>query len=127
MNTFNITGNVVKIYDNIKHIKVVIADNYLTEQGEQRVNYIPVCVFGRRTDFIKKYISVGDHVQATGKIGTYKSNTGAEHITLMSSDLSFCGYKNPHKKADTENNKVENDVNFITIGGEDNDELPWEQ
>lgn len=119
MNTFNITGNVVKIYDNIKHIKVVIADNYITEQGEQRVNYIPICVFGRRTDFVKRYISVGDHVQASGKIGTYKSNTGAEHITLMSSDLSFCGYRNPHKKADNED--------FITIGGENNDELPWEQ
>lgn len=123
MNTFNITGNVVKIYDNVKHIKVVIADNYITEQGEQRVNYIPVCVFGRRTDFVKNHISVGDHVQATGKIGTYKSNTGVEHVTLMSNDISFCGYKNPHKKAKTENKQAYE--NIPQEEEEYDEDLPW--
>lgn len=122
MNNFNITGNVVKIYDNIKHIKVVIADNYITEQGEQRVNYIPICVFGRRTDFVKRYISVGDHVQASGKIGTYKSNTGSEHITLMSNDISFCGYKNPHKKAGKENKQ---EYENIPQEEEYDEDLPW--
>lgn len=109
MNNFNITGNVVRIYDNINHVKVIIADNYLTEHGEQRVNYIPICVFGKRAEFVKNHVKAGDHVQATGKVGTYKSNTGAEHITLMSSDMSFCGYKNPHKKADYNFEEVKDD------------------
>lgn len=126
MNTFNITGNVVKIYDNVKHVKVVIADNYITEQGDNRVNYIPICVFGKRTEFVNRYMKVGDHVQATGKIGTYKSNTGAEHITLISNDISFCGYKNPHKKAEQANNPNNQSFNNIEQEEEEYDEdLPW--
>ena len=119
MNLFNITGNVVKVYDNINHVKVVVADNYITEQGEKRVNFIPICVFGKRAEFVKNYIKIGDHIQATGRIGTYKSNTGNERITLMSSDLSFCGYKNPHKKVEQE------EYQNVPQGGEYDDELPW--
>lgn len=119
MNTFNITGNIVKVYDNVNHVKVVVADNYITEQGEKRVNFIPICVFGKRAEFVKNYIKIGDHIQATGRVGTYKSNTGAEHITLMSSDLSFCGYKNPHKKAEKE------EYPNIPQGGGYDDDLPW--
>ena len=102
MNKVLLTGNITNIYDNSQNVKITIADNY-----KETSTYIGITYFAEHCkEFIRNYMRKGDHVEITGRIGTYKDNLGQERISIIGHEISFDGYRNPRTKQNEINNFV---------------------
>lgn len=127
MNTVILTGNVCSMFDNNTNIRLTIADNY-----KDNTDYITVTLFNNQMEFARKYMKVGDHIAIQGRISTYKNNMGKEIMGITANNISFEGYRNPNKNANsaTGNNNInsvsEND--FVELGilnTDDEGKLPF--
>ena len=94
MNLVIITGNLVKIYQNSEtQVKIVVADTY-----KDNTTYIPVMCFKHNATWAMRNLQVADHISITGCVGTYKSSTGGEHLSIIAHQISYEGYPSTSRK-----------------------------
>lgn len=115
INQVILTGTVVNTYDNLKSIKLVIAQNYKNTK-----TYIPVLVCNNAgMVFIKRYIEKGSYISVQGRVSTYKNNQGHESVCIFANSINFEGYKKNNNVTEGPANGFEemqeDDVPFITI------------
>lgn len=114
INQVILTGTVVNTYDNLKSIKLVIAQNY-----KNSTTYIPVLICNNAgMVFVKRYIEKGSYISVQGRVSTYKNNQGHESVCIFANSINFEGYKKNNNTIEQESEFEEiqeDDVPFITI------------
>lgn len=137
MNFVILTGNVSQMWvNNDRNVKVCIADNYATKEGNKTI-YIPIMCYDKNAEWAAKHVKVGDHISVQGIISSYKNNSGNECLSIIARRIGFEGYKRtmamepiqpqryvpPAMSAVPEViNQQSNDWQQINI---DDDDLPW--
>ena len=93
MNFVILTGNVSQMWvNNDRNVKVCIADNYATKEGNKTI-YIPIMCYDKNAEWAAKHVKVGDHISVQGIISSYKNNNGNECLSIIARRIGFEGYK----------------------------------
>lgn len=93
MNFVILTGNVSQMWvNNDRNVKVCIADNYATKEGNKTI-YIPIMCYDKNAEWAAKHVKVGDHISVQGIISSYKNNNGNECLSIIARRIGFECYK----------------------------------
>ncbi|MBU5592563.1 single-stranded DNA-binding protein [Clostridium sp. MSJ-4] len=72
---------------------VAVNRNYKNSEGENKADFIPVSVWGRRAEIISKYLQKGSFISVSGRLktGSYEDKEGNKRYTyeVVAEDFHF--------------------------------------
>lgn len=127
MNKVQLTGRISFVRKDNKHTQLSIAtQNYNSRRSEVVTDFIQCVAFDSTAQFINNHFSVGDWIEATGRIkpSNYTAKDGTKHYTqdIILQEVAFVGYKRPESITP----EISEMGDFRVIDNNEVSELPWE-